>query len=466
MAQLVGVLGLARSGRAAALLALAAGERVFASDASDSAAALEAAETIRQAGGERAEVETGGHTAERLAQCDLLVVSPGIPPDAPVLRDPRVAGVTRISELEFAYRNLRSPVIGITGTNGKSTVTALTAHLLDNAGFNAPAAGNIGLALSEVALRHTPPDWAVVECSSFQLADIDTFRPRIGVVTNLAPDHLDRYERVEDYYADKARLFENATSRSCWVLNGESDDVRRLAGDAPGTRYYFRTGSLPPAGELGAFATAGSLHLRLDAREPDLTLLRVEELRILGEHNAANALTAALAAALAGAPEEALRQGLRTFGGLEHRLEVVGERAGVLWINDSKATNVASTLVALRAVTRPTVLLLGGRHKGEPYTHLLPAMTRVRVVVAYGEAGPQVEADLAGHVRVERVAGDFERVVARSAALARPGDALLLSPACSSYDMFANYEERGRRFKDLALAGERGSAVPEVARGA
>ncbi len=299
MAALVGVLGLARSGRAAALLALAAGDRVFASDTSSSAEARDAAAAVRQAGGERAQVETGGHTVEKLARCDLLVISPGIPPDIPVLADARLAAIPRISELEFAFRHLRTPVIGITGTNGKSTVTALTAHLLDTAGLNAPAAGNIGLALSEVALRHTPPDWVVVECSSFQLADIDTFRPRIGVVTNLAPDHLDRYGSVEEYYADKARLFENATSRSCWVLNGESDDVRRLAGDAPGTRYYFRTGSLPPAGELGAFAADGSLVLRLDAREPDLVLLRAAELRIPGEHNVANALTAALAAALA-----------------------------------------------------------------------------------------------------------------------------------------------------------------------
>ena len=464
MAQLVGVLGLARSGRAAALLALAAGDRVFASDASDSPATLAAAEAVRQDGGERARAETGGHTVERLAECDVLVVSPGIPPDAPVLSDARLAAVPRISELEFAYHHLRSPVIGITGTNGKSTVTALTAHLLDTAGFNAPAAGNIGLALSEVALRHTPPDWAVVECSSFQLADIDTFAPRIGLVTNLAPDHLDRYASVEDYYADKARLFENATARSCWVLNGEDDEVRRLAGDAPGARYFFRTSGQPPAGELGAFADAGTLVLRLAAGEDDLALVRADELRILGEHNVANALAAALAAALAGAPAEPLRQGLRSFGGLEHRLEAVGERAGVLWINDSKATNVASTLVALRAVTRPTVLLLGGRHKGEPYTHLLPAMTHVRAVVAYGEAAPLVDADLSQHVPVMRVQGGFDEVVARAAALARPGDAVLLSPACSSYDMFEDYEERGRRFKDLTLVGERGAA--EVARGA
>ncbi|HEX9108999.1 MAG TPA: UDP-N-acetylmuramoyl-L-alanine--D-glutamate ligase [Longimicrobiales bacterium] len=466
MTQLIGVLGLARSGRAAALLALAAGDRVFASDASASAEAQDAAAAVRQAGGERAEAETGAHTIERLAQCDVLVLSPGIPPDAPVLGDPRLAGIPRISELEFAFRQLASPVIGITGTNGKSTVTALTAHLLKTAGFNAPAAGNIGLALSEVALRHTPPDWAVVECSSFQLADIDCFNPRIGVLTNLAPDHLDRYPSVEAYYADKQRLFKNAGERSSWVLNGEDDAVLQLAGDAPGRRYLFRASTVPPAGEQGAFVADGSLVLRMAAGEADVKLIRTDELRILGQHNVANALTAALAAALAGAPEQALRDGLRSFGGLEHRLEVVLEHEGVLWINDSKATNVASTLVALRGVPRPTILLLGGRHKGEPYTHLLPALQNVKVVVAYGEAAPIVVQDLADRVAVERVDGSFEAVVARAAALARPGDAILLSPACSSYDMFANYEERGRRFKDLAQETVGGAGAREVAHGA
>ena len=191
--RLVGVLGLARSGRAAAKLALRRGERVYASDAGDSPELRAAADEITRAGGH---AEVGGHSLDRLTGSDLIVISPGIPPMSPVLTDHRVAAVPRISELEFAYRELRSPVIGITGTNGKSTTTALTSHLLTTAGMDAPAAGNIGLALSEVALREPSPDWVVVEASSFQLADIETFAPRIGVVTNLSPDHLDRYDSV------------------------------------------------------------------------------------------------------------------------------------------------------------------------------------------------------------------------------------------------------------------------------
>lgn len=442
----IGILGLARSGRAAALLALSAGERVFASDAGTSTAALAAAEAVEMAGGE---VELGGHTAERLAECELLVVSPGVPPTAPVLSDPRLAGVPRISELEFAFCHLRSPVIAITGTNGKSTTTALAAHLLRAAGLHAVAAGNIGLALSEVALYEKAPDWVVVEASSFQLAGTESFAPRVGVVTNLAPDHLDRYASVDAYYADKARLFKNSTDESAWVLNGEDAAVLSLPGAALGRRYLFRTHSRPARGELGAFLANGVLAMRLESW--DLPLLRADELRLLGEHNVANALAASLAAALAGAPVVAIRDGLRSFRGLEHRLEIVGEWDGVLWVNDSKATNVASTLVALRSVQRPLVLLLGGRHKGEPYTSMIAELRdRARLVIAYGEAAPLIERDLKRAVRVERIDGSFEDVVEQASILAHPGDAVLLSPACSSFDMFSSYEERGRRFKELA----------------
>ena len=446
----IGVLGLARSGRAAALLALAGGNRVFASDASSSPEVRAAADAVRAAGGE---AETGGHDLERLAACDLVVVSPGIPPSAPVLRELAARGVRCVSELEYAFTHLRAPVVAVTGTNGKSTVTALTAHLLRAAGLRAVAAGNIGLALSEVARDEVEPEWVVVEVSSFQLAGIETFAPRIGVVTNLSPDHLDRYPSVEAYYADKARLFRNATAESRWVLNGEDDAVLRLAGDAPGQRYLFRVRSRPAAGERGGWVDEeGRLVVRVD--QEALALIHARELQILGEHNRANALAAALAAALAGADADALREGLRSFRALEHRLEPVVERDGVLWINDSKATNIASTRVALRSMDRPTVLLLGGRHKGEPYTMLEPELSEhVKAVIAYGEAGPIVAADLAGRVRVEHVTGTFEEAVARAAEVATAGDAVLLSPACASFDMFRDYEERGRRFKELALAG-------------
>jgi UDP-N-acetylmuramoylalanine--D-glutamate ligase len=441
----IGVLGLGRSGLGAARLALAHGESVYASDTNDSPDLRAAAEEIRRRGGD---AEVGHHSIERLAGCDLIVVSPGIPPAAAVLCDDRIARVKRVSELEYAFRHLDAPVIGVTGTNGKSTTTALAAHLLRAAELDAPAAGNIGLALSEIALRADPPDWVVVEASSFQLAGIDTFAPRVGVVTNLSPDHLDRYPGVEAYYADKAKLFDNATPSTIWVLNGEDAFVRALPGDSPGERRWFRTATAMADGEQGGWIREDTLVVR--DRGADIDLVRTDELRILGRHNQANALAASLAALAAGADTAAVRVGLRSFPGLAHRLEVIVEAGGVLWINDSKATNIDSTRVALRSMSRPVVLLLGGRHKGEPYTSLVPELERVRSVVAYGEAAGRIDGDLADHVHVEQVSGGFEAVLDRAAAAARPGDAVLLSPACSSYDMFRDYEERGARFAMLA----------------
>jgi UDP-N-acetylmuramoylalanine--D-glutamate ligase len=446
----IGVLGLARSGLAAARLALARGAGVYASDAGDTPSARAAAERLRAEG---ADAEAGGHDVAKLAACDRIVLSPGIPPHAAVLREPALAGVPIVAEVELACEQLEAPYVGITGTNGKSTVTALIAHLLRAAGVRAEAGGNIGTAASELALAEPPLEVAVLEVSSFQLNRLEGFRPATGVLTNLAPDHLDWYDSVAAYYADKQRLFRNATPESRWVLNGEDVPARRLAGDAPGERFYFRIASPLAETERGGFLSDdGWLVLRLDGGEE--RLLPAGELRILGPHNVANALAAALVARLHGAGVAAIAEGLRTFRALDHRMEPVAESGGVLWINDSKATNIASTKVAVRGVDRPIVLLLGGRHKGEPYTELLPDMEgRVRCVVAFGEAGERVEADLRGRTPVERVEGSFEAVVERARELAEPGDAVLLSPACSSYDMFANYEERGTRFRELAGAG-------------
>jgi len=448
-ARTVGILGLARSGRAAARLALARGERVFASDAGDSPELREAADEVRRLGGE---AEVGGHTIERLSACGLLVVSPGIPPTAAVLRDGRLGRIPVISELEYAYGALAAPVIAVTGTNGKSTTTALTAHLLQAAEIDATAAGNIGLALSEIALRPEPPDWAVVEASSFQLAGTVTFAPRIGVVTNLSPDHLDRYPGVDAYYADKARLFANASPSDVWVLNGEDDAVRALPGAAAGQRRWFRVGGPLEKEESGGYLAADGVLTLSDAGREE-SLLHVDELRVVGRHNHANALAASLAAVAAGASHAAVTEGLRSFTGLEHRLERVAELDGVLWINDSKATNVASARVALESMKGPVVLLLGGRHKGESYAALLPALgDRTRRVLAYGEAATRIESDLWPDVAVEIVPDGFARVIDRAAELAQPGDVVLLSPACSSFDMFENYEDRGRRFRRLVLA--------------
>ena len=282
-----------------------------------------------------------------------------------------------------------------------------------------------------------------MEVSSFQLHDSPHFAPEIGVLTNLAPDHLDRYPDVAAYYADKRLLFRNATDDSVWVVNGDDPAALELAANARGRRVRFSL-----RGPSDGWYDAAERSLRLGGGE----LLRRDALQLLGLHNVANALAAALAVQEAGIGPAAIAEGLRTFRPLPHRLEPVGEVNGVRWINDSKATNVASTVVAIEAMDRPFVLLLGGRHKGEPYTSLVPLLQpRCRLVVAYGEAGLLVEHDLAGRVPLER-GGDFVDVVARARRAARPGDAVLLSPACSSYDMFANYEERGATFRRLALA--------------
>jgi UDP-N-acetylmuramoylalanine--D-glutamate ligase len=411
-----------------------------------------AAEEARRLG---ARVDVGRHDVERLARCERIVLSPGIPPSAAILREPALAAVPVVPEIDLAAECVDMPVIAITGTNGKTTVTALTSHLLTTSGRNAPAGGNIGRAFSELALLQPPAEVAVVEVSSFQLGMSTRLAPAIGILTNLAPDHLDWYPTLDAYYSDKQRLFQNATPQSRWIVNGEDAEVRRRAGDAPGRHYYFRVETPLTGDEWGGHLDAeGWLVLRVDGGED--RLLRADELRIFGLHNVANALAAALAARLAGAELDAIRAGLRSFEAPEHRLQKVAEHGGVVWINDSKATNIASTQVALRSMDRPTVLLLGGKHKGEPYTELLPELVgRVRRVVAYGEAASTIEADLAEHCEVDRVDGCFDEVVRHAAAVAREGEAVLLSPACSSYDQFTNYEERGRRFAELARELER-----------
>ncbi len=445
---LVGIVGLARSGRAAARLALTTGSTVFGSDAGDDEAVREAAAEIRRLGGE---AETGGHSIDRLAACDLLVVSPGIPPSAPILSEPRLGHLPWTSEMEFAFRHLDAPVIAVTGTNGKTTVTAWIAHLLEEAGLDVVTAGNIGVPLSAAALREPAPEWAVVEASSYQLGRVDTFAPRIGVVTNLAPDHLDRYADVASYYADKAHLFDNARPDCTWVLNAEDPEVLALPGDAAGRRVYFRAASRPPAGEQGAYMEDGALMLRMSGE--DEVLVREDEIRLLGRHNRANALAAAAAAYVVTGDVGALRAGLRSFVPPRHRLEPVAEVGGVLWVNDSKATNVASTRVAVESMERPTVLLLGGKHKGESYGALADvAEGRVKTIVAYGEAAPRIVADLAGRIPVEVVTGPFRNVVWRAVERAVPGDVVLLAPACASFDMFRDYEDRGRQFERLVEA--------------
>ncbi len=442
----VAIIGLGKSGVAAARLLAREGVRVYASDASDHPYAGEAAEALKSV--PWVDVDIGRHDLAKIRQAITVVVSPGVPPDAPVLTAARHAGVEIVSELDLGFRALEAlqpgtRSIAITGTNGKTTTTALVAHLLSAAGLPSTTAGNIGRPVTDLAMANQRYQWLSLEVSSFQLHDSPNFAPDVGVLTNLAPDHLDRYPSAEAYYADKRLLFRNARADNVWVLNADDPLVLDLARGAAGRRVLF---SLANPADASYDATKQLLRL---GRE---SLIMRDELHLLGDHNVANALAAALAVHEAGVPAPLLGAGLRSFRALPHRLEPVREVGRVLWINDSKATNIAATTVAVIAMQRPFVLLLGGRHKGEPYTSLAPLLAeRCRLVIAYGEAGPLIEQDLGGKVPLER-GTTFEDVIARARRAAQPGDAVLLSPACSSYDMFKNYEERGVRFRRLVEA--------------
>jgi len=444
----IAVLGLARSGRSVATLLARTGNVVYASDAGESDELRSAALALRHEG---VETQLGGHDLDRVSRASLVVVSPGIPPDAPPIRAAKERGVDVVSEVEIALRFLPMlRYIAVTGTNGKTTTTALAAHLLRALDLRAAAAGNIGVPLSEVALQRSPPPWVALEMSSFQLHDTPGIRPIVGVLTNVSPNHLDRYPSADAYYADKQLLFRNASPGSRWVTNLDDPLTQQLSEHAAGVHTHFSLRHRTDAWLDAAHARLMVLGYDAVARD---------QLQLLGDHNVANALAATLAVMLADPAHrepkacEALSEGLRSFRGLEHRIEVVSDKDDVRWINDSKSTNVASTLVALRGMTRPTVLLLGGRHKGEPYTALADEIRRtVKAVIAYGEAAPLITRDLEGVVSVEQGGNDFAKVVAIARDAAKPGDAVLLSPACSSYDMFDNYEVRGREFKRLAGA--------------
>jgi UDP-N-acetylmuramoylalanine--D-glutamate ligase len=445
----ISVVGLARSGRAAAELLARAGAQVYASDAGTGDAVAHAARVLEPLG---VTVQRGGHDLERIAASAVVVASPGVPPDAPPLRAAREVGRTIVSELEIALQFLPGQrYVAITGTNGKTTTTALVHRLFEGLGYDSVAAGNIGTPLAEVALRATAPQWIALETSSFQLHDTPSIAPAAGVLTNLSANHLDRYATVEEYYGDKALLFRNAGQRSVWISNADDPDSQAMVATVPGHHLRFTT----------AQGVADGYYDRARDRLVALgdPLIARSELALLGDHNVANALAASLAVLGTDELHRTLRarariaDALRGFRALEHRIEPAGTYADVEWINDSKSTNVASTLVALRGMRRPTVLLLGGRHKGEPYTALADELRRTgRAVIAYGESAPIVEADLDGVVPLERLGSSFDAVLARAREIAQAGDAVLLSPACSSYDMFDNYEQRGREFKRIAAA--------------
>lgn len=436
------VVGLGASGEAAARLLSAAGARVF---VADSAVGPELSRRAEGLGRLRVRVHLGSEDPELVTGVDFLCVSPGVPPSNPLVRTAEAQGIPVYSEIEVGWWGCRTPLVAVTGTNGKTTTTSLVAALLSAAGIPARAVGNIGFPLSAAVLERGVGA-LVCEVSSFQLERIELFAPEVAVVTNVAPDHLDRYGGdMRAYLGAKARVFENQGPRDLAVLNADDEGSASLRSGVRGRLAFFSR--RVPVRE-GAWVEEDRMMLRLGSREEEL--LPLAELPLPGAHNVENALAAVVAAAALTGNWEGLRAGLRSFRPVEHRLEPCGERDGVLFVNDSKATNVLSVLRAIESYPgRRLVLILGGRDKGADFAPLRePVAAACRAVITLGEAAGKIEAALEGAVRMERAAS-MEEAVTLAAGLAEKGDVVLLSPACASFDMFRNYEERGRVFKEL-----------------
>jgi len=440
------VAGAGRSGIASAGFLLSRGARVILSD-SKTREALEPAvsgllESTASCTGKLI-LELGGNRGESFAAADLVVVSPGIPLSLPFFEISRKTGIPIIAEVELACRHLKGKIIGITGSNGKTTTTTLTAELLAGAGLKARAAGNIGTPLVQFVGASTPDDIYVVELSSFQLEAIDAFRPFVAAMLNLTPDHMDRYDGFEEYIAAKARIFMNQTADDYAVLNADDPRTAAMAASVKSRVSLFcRTGEV----STGVFVRNNRVIFRDGDCEKEL--FHIDAIRIKGAHNLENVLASSLMALIAGAPPESLTENIGKFHGVEHRLEHVASIDGVEYFNDSKATNVDAVVKALEAFPGGIHLIAGGRDKDGDFDALRPLVgERVRQVILIGEAAGKMRRALSGVTAVSDAASLPEAVeFARTAA--RPGNVVLLAPACASFDMFENYEHRGRVFKE------------------
>ena len=443
------VVGLARTGVATALFCAARYARVTATDTRTEAELGDSVVTLRRAG---VALELGGHRQGLILDADLIVPSPGVPVDAPLLQFARPKGVTIWSEIELAHRFIKGRLIGITGSNGKTTTTSLIEHILRSAGFSTIVAGNIGTPLISCVEKTSDKTITVAELSSFQLELIEKFRPNISVFLNLTPDHLDRHHTLESYGAAKARIFENQTESDSAVLNADDCGTTLYAPAKPQVFWFSRKQRVAQ----GAFVKENEILFRREGAEE--AVLKLTDIPLAGAHNVENVLAAVAAARLAGAESTPIAKGVRSFAGVEHRLEFVAEIGGVRFYNDSKATNVDATLKALDAFPGRILIILGGKDKGSDYTVLQkPLREKAILALLIGAAADKIEKQIAGSVAIEQ-AGTLERAVEIASHAARAGDVVLLAPACASFDQFQNYEHRGRVFKELVHQLERQAA--------
>ena len=430
------VVGAARSGIAAAELLARRGARVT---LTESRATFDAAAQLQAAG---VELELGGHQSATLAEADLVVTSPGVPLEQPVFDAARLRGVEIIGELELAFRWLQGSVIAITGTKGKSTTTTLIGRMLSAAGRHVLVGGNIGVPLSSQVDQSTPESVHVVEASSFQLETTTSFRPWIALWVNFADDHLDRHPDVASYAAAKARIFANQTPNDWAVVNADDAMVMTKSADARARRVRFS-----PSGRIdNGFVASGDWIVRRTTTAEE-RLVPVSAVELTGAHMLHNVIAAVAVSSIAGVRPDAMVSALRGFHGLPHVMEPAGRIGDVRFVNDSKATNVAAARRSIESFTHGVVAIVGGRYKGGDFGELRePLRTRGRAVVAIGEAAPRVREALAGTVPVLE-AESMDIAVTRGFAAARPDGVVVLAPACSSFDWFRDYAERGDAFK-------------------
>jgi len=430
------VLGLARSGRAAMRLLADAGADALGADEKGGIDGIEGA------------VRLGPFTGDLLDGREEVILSPGIPMAHGIVRLAHDRGIPVTSELSFGARFVEAPIVAVTGTNGKSTTVSMAGAILEAAGIPAVVAGNVGTPLSAVARSIDPSGVCVVEVSSFQLEAVADFRPRASGILNMTPDHLDRYPDEESYYEAKQGIAANAREEDLFFFNADDERCRRAADRFPGARIPFSGGRLL---DEGVFLDGDSI-VRAGAAGREEIMNR-GELGVVGLHNVENALAAIAALSWLAVPGESIRHALAAFRGLPHRMERVAERGGVVWFNDSKATNVEAAVKSLEGLDRPVVLIAGGHDKGGDFTKLLQVRDRLVAVVTIGEAAPMIEEALAGRVPVAH-AGVMRRAVETADRTATAGQLVVLSPACASFDQFENFEHRGEVFRACVEALE------------
>jgi UDP-N-acetylmuramoylalanine--D-glutamate ligase len=437
------VVGLGKSGLAAALFLRRRGALVTVSDTRSAEALSKEIPTLLEEG---VMVEAGGHGLLTFRRQDLIVVSPGVPLDTPELVQVKSFGLPVIGELELAARFLKGRTIAVTGSNGKTTTTTLLGEILAAGGLPTLVGGNIGLPVVALIDQSTDESWSVIEVSSFQLETTDEFHPTIAVILNITPDHLDRHGSFENYCAAKERVFARQTAGDWLVLNADNAPCVAAASRAAAKVYWFSAEHPVPQ---GAWLEDGFVVYRSAADAPIEKIMPLSGIPLKGAHNFENVLAAVVAARLTAVPAEAIRGAVENFKAVEHRLEYVATRNGVKFYNDSKATNVDATAKAVAAFPSGIHLILGGKDKGSPYTVLAPLLReRVRAVYTIGAAAAKIESQLRGVVPIHS-SKTLVAAVAAAASAAHSGDVVLLAPACSSYDQFENYEQRGHAFKQL-----------------